>query len=1020
MISKFPRFLTFGILAVGMTLSCCRLLAVDDSYSNEGIISGTPPNVDATNFYNKGTWNIALIGTAPYKTAHTYNYTNIGSMTSVPGWEFDYGPSVSGTRSWTANFLNDNPGIIAGNPYLWISATNIINRGLLQIGTSGELKLTGSQVTLARSRLQVTPIVGGISAQVPNTPAFLPDAAIYDQYWNQDNMTFNSGILWDGANATTPNFNVFMPCVTKGSTLIDLLGLTESNTPTPFSAVDSLTQNAALLPVSITNLLSVTTNLIAVTNIVTISNGVPTIVSTTKIVTVTNYPADTTIFLPTNIVRQAVFVQVGNAGIRQPIIRFTPSTIATNPFSTVSIGFLMPYTNTTALGLVEKGTNAIYLRDDLSSSTNRGLWVNNLTNAYALCASPTYRPINFLVQRTPPQEFFDGSSGDGVPTNNFFSRPTSARFNSFTTTTTTYSVTNFISQTETNSVTNFVTLVATNANSSTGGFTNLTANSAYAGYSCLVDNLGSPTLANTAATNLPGRVRINANNLDLTKATIRGEGDIYIQATNLINSAGAVIDCENLSFDLGANSGLLNFTNLAGNPEVVRLKGTVSAWSATWNNQADIVIRYRSFTNDSGNITEISPVVMTNTVYYSYSVLIVDASQLQSQIPVTVQSLTLHSTNIVISDSMTISDKLLLDGQSVNILGDIALTGSLSDWVTAFAPQLLYFTNSGNLRIPNNAHFGDDTASGYAAFVNRGTISSASQSIKSDYLEVTGGSDSTSAGSFSATSHNGILLGATVFSPTVVNFYSSNLIIAASSVTSGGSLNFTVTNTFADGGASGGSTFTAGNGFNLLTKPVSGDLLGSTFTTYADNGAEVMHTWAGLDQGTNFSGFTNNAAMGELVLSRHDSLESLFHFVGAAPGSALYVGYLNLANITSDDELNEMLQIDPNITIYYANAALGYTPPSGTAAQYLDGQFGGHLRWVKGYASQAVNLSGTYSSGGTGGFTLTIQGLPGQPYIIQSSTNLVDWTSVYTNTGPVFTFTNTTAYPYNFYRTLIP
>ena len=56
-----------------------------------------------------------------------------------------------------------------------------------------------------------------------------------------------------------------------------------------------------------------------------------------------------------------------------------------------------------------------------------------------------------------------------------------------------------------------------------------------------------------------------------------------------------------------------------------------------------------------------------------------------------------------------------------------------------------------------------------------------------------------------------------------------------------------------------------------------------------------------------------------------------------------------------------------------------------------------------------------------GTFQFTVNGQNGQPYIVQASTNLINWLPVYTNPPPFvspFTFTdsNMTTYPDRFYR----
>jgi hypothetical protein len=54
-----------------------------------------------------------------------------------------------------------------------------------------------------------------------------------------------------------------------------------------------------------------------------------------------------------------------------------------------------------------------------------------------------------------------------------------------------------------------------------------------------------------------------------------------------------------------------------------------------------------------------------------------------------------------------------------------------------------------------------------------------------------------------------------------------------------------------------------------------------------------------------------------------------------------------------------------------------------------------------------------------GNFQFGLQGLEGQTYVVQTSTNLVNWTSVYTNNGSfIFTDLSTTNYGRRFYRVM--
>jgi uncharacterized repeat protein (TIGR01451 family) len=64
-----------------------------------------------------------------------------------------------------------------------------------------------------------------------------------------------------------------------------------------------------------------------------------------------------------------------------------------------------------------------------------------------------------------------------------------------------------------------------------------------------------------------------------------------------------------------------------------------------------------------------------------------------------------------------------------------------------------------------------------------------------------------------------------------------------------------------------------------------------------------------------------------------------------------------------------------------------------------------------------LSPSGSFTNGM---FSFNIASAPGQTNVIQASTNLVDWVSIYTNVGPfIFTDTGTTNYLTRFYRDLI-
>jgi hypothetical protein len=872
------QFLAKSLLLIGLSLVPLAVMGTDSIYISTGTIT-TPPNVDATNFLNTGTWNI---DTSPglYITANTLNYTNEGLMEGAPGWEFDFGPSTTGKRSLSGSFFNDTTGTIeaqngtfsflttasTGGSKLLIQATNIVNKGTLSATAYGYINLVGTNVDISRSTLEISSITGTGSGNNFSQTNFVPDTAIYDEYWGQSSVDkFDSAAVWNGTDASvsSPTINVSDPCG-------DVNPAPSITYPPSFADYTNI--------------------VVGVTN-----------------VAITNMDASVTnILLPTNIVRQAVFVAVGDPNIGGDV-RFASTGNPDNKFDTVTVE------------LGSKFGDTLYLVDTLASQTNRGVLANNSgqvpgSDPVNPCTGPTFRPANYVLSRIGGA---GGASGPGqAPPGNFFYDPNT--------------------------------------------FSNALVHADSAAYAAYVDDLGYDPYGD-ALTNLMGKITINADNLNLNKATlISGGPEVTIQANNLINSTGAVVQCQNLSFNLGATSGHLNVTNLVSQSSLPGLHGYIFAWSDLWTNQETMVVtnpmNYLIVTNTANGTTNIvaTPDPITNTFPVECHVLLVDAAGLISEVPVTVQDLVLHSTNMLVSDSMTVARSLLFDGQSLTLQGTLNLTGTnLENWTYANAPTLQYFTNNGVLNIPNIAHFGDDGPTNYAVFVNHGTISAGSETINSTDYQNTG-NDSV-AGGFDLTTVSGSIENASINSGQGVDLDAGTLKLNKSTIVAGNVLNLDVTNSLYDSGGASGNQLSCGNGFNLLVKPATGDLLGTAITTVAPGDALVVHTWAALDEGQTAAGFSNNVAVGKLVLSPQDlAAGPLFEFSGTGSSNAIYVDDLDLSQLSTN--YAEVMQIDPNLVIYYASAQLGFTPPANANGipqepeEYLNGQFNGHLRWVSSFA----------------------------------------------------------------------
>ena len=990
-------------LVLGSTGLSIPARAADTTWDSteHGSVFITPPQIDATNFINYATWAIGVpraINGGLYTTTHTLNYTNRGYMQCNLGWEFDFGPLALGGRGWAANFLNDNNATISAldgsianvaqdlvlQSHLFVSATNIVNKGLLTAGGSGEIVLSGSNINLNRSGgVEITPITStGTSSTSTN---FTPDNGIFDLAWAARDATGNQLTIvgnsdWNGSSTGGRIIgNVGLPCGVTNGTL---------DIPSFFpDLMDSFYTNMNPLELHVTN-----------------SSGGPE--------TYTIY---------SNIVHQAAFVYLGNA-LRAPTavpltgdIRFyIPSPANTNGFQYVAVRLeaLIPNSITAQLQPQD-----VYLVDSFAATTNHGLLRNLTVYPTAECNDPTFRPAGYSVGRSAPEAYVFGVSYGTNPPSNFFYDPSWSN--------------------------------------------NVVQGGAFAAYQAEVGNLPIPLAPGYSVTNLPGRVRIYADTLNLNQAHIRGEGQIQIQASNLTSSTFANLDCQNLSLKLGASSGQLNVASLV-KTNVDRLQGNIIYHTMVWSNF--LVVVTPNFAYDT-TISNWVPANLTNVIRYDLSMTTVDARNLSTTVPVNVQDLILRSTNIVITDSMLLSDSFYLSGLSATLQGYLYFSGgvygyffgtnygTLLNWTYTNAPNLRYFTNNGFLAIPENAHFGDDGPTNYLVFVNNGTIEAGLQNINSVDIQLNASVNDCILGGFKAVAQTLQLRNAaSVASQSDMQFFANTLKMSGNctldaggyylpylSLPAGGALHLTVTNSLSDGGIGEANRAITQSGFNLWLKPTTGDLLGTIFYSYAPLNNDVEHYWAGQDRGVSAAGFTNNVAIGTLALiptgSQAPGYQPLFSFYGTTGNNGLYVNNLDLSGLL--DFANEVA-INPGITIYYAHASLNPGVDTGglTPEEYLDGrQFfdsngnpGGYTRWVSvaGLAhsvpGQQGKLVADYVSP-TQPLKLMMTVGSGQTnFVIEASTDLKHWTRIYTNNGPfgVFTDPNVGSYPYRFYRAASP
>lgn len=199
----------FGTIAVigAFFSSVVGVLGTDAIYINHGYILDAP-QIDAAAFYNDGT--ISLVENLPFSTMNTRNFTNRGIMASAPGWQLDYS-SVAG-RQMMDTFVNEgtieaedfggftvitggngqNSVISAQNPtsYLLLSATNLVSRGILNVGPGGLLKINAKKADLSRSAVRSGSSIftgvgtgGGTDFPYNDGTNFIAAQGILDQYW---------------------------------------------------------------------------------------------------------------------------------------------------------------------------------------------------------------------------------------------------------------------------------------------------------------------------------------------------------------------------------------------------------------------------------------------------------------------------------------------------------------------------------------------------------------------------------------------------------------------------------------------------------------------------------------------------------------------------------------------------------------------------------------------------------------------------------------------------------------------
>jgi hypothetical protein len=338
--------------------------------------------------------------------------------------------------------------------------------------------------------------------------------------------------------------------------------------------------------------------------------------------------------------------------------------------------------------------------------------------------------------------------------------------------------------------------------------------------------------------------------------------------------------------------------------------------------------------------------------------------------------------DLFISDQLNVTRSIYLTGRNItfttNGTGAASTVGSLNLlsqnilWPNS-TPRLQNLTNWGYITTLNAVFFGGSRGSPfynstynepYVSFVNHGGITNRGSLIWAKHFENTGTFNSGSGAVTLRNAQDAFLTdGAFLAMSNDISLYVGNLTVTNHLLFAGGSLNLYVTNSLVGGnGLTNANIFTAGDGFNLLLKPDTGDLLGTTVTNFSPPYARTLNFWSGEDRGSNNAGYVDNVAIGRLILNGYTNAS--LRFIGTGDQNAMYVDLLELQGTTTNIGFDGTgyvlpnLVIDDNMTIYFAQVTIG----GQSWAEKFNGANHGRLVWLGSYAGNYSSVTLSYTN----------------------------------------------------------
>jgi hypothetical protein len=945
----------------------CAWVASAGNFYNGGNYSVDRP-IDAVSFVNAGRFAADTFDI--FSTRNTLAYTNYGTIQASYGMDFLTVDS-NGVRQPSATILNGDRAVIEGlgtssllfgypegqnytfgdGGYLFLNATNIINRGRISVSFWGDLLAAGQQVDLTRSTLTTlnreTPESARFSFLDNNINVAYTPGGVQNLYWGYWNTDLNFGSF-----ATPRIVRTTYPTATNAIVVTNILADIDISYLASIDRVpgdptanpgnwtgDSIT-TAGVPPVPAlayiqTNQLTATNNRI---NAVFIINRNPNILASARVdgtrslsVTLghlnTNNTEGSVEFESLNILETFTTAPTNIYGWDQR----TPSTaVPYNIRVTRNVGVSIPLSRADRSHI----GNELDPLNPLSRSNLLSRYLNDSRSG-----------ANSLFTRDLFTTGYFGLLTNGVAYTNTVLNTNYVAY--------AFAITSLPSQIPNPNNGSFGRTLGING----GRFSFFQSQTPFA-----------------SSTNLAGRVRVKADNLKLDDTRIRAHGIVNLQGKHVTSSANTSIAAPYANYDLGSTNGTLIYRgfNPIGQPNVT---GIIRVFVTSWTNTAEFPdpAAAAATTDPTAGTGTGTPATLVGDTHFR--VMIIDADIDPLRTTGELVGLKLRATNLTTVDPVlyevpnvdavpttypdgfsgasSISGTEQVAPVTENWInqGSFQLVGSIGVSSRTF-PMLKTLSNTSDI-IGDRVALGVEPGSPLSYITNTGSI------ISSGYLGL-GASTLHHAGQFEAGN--------------VADLTADSLVLAGTnSILAGGGLTITAKTLDASAGGliatpnlmtlnvsdkfvapAGKVLVLSAAGVKLGANASSNDLSGVSVSVNAGRFETAFVDWPGLNRGTEASGFVNNSAISALVLTVGEYGRAEVRASGSGD-RALYTRrlelngefsqYINITNKTFDaDGLASVLSIDSNTRLYYSIVSVNGIELSGPV---LDGALGGRLRLVR-------------------------------------------------------------------------